>query len=132
MDTRTLTIVFQAGPIASTDVSALRIDRRLGKIAEAQVHVRSTTYAEPDDLLGAPARIAVGRDGEDEEVLGVVTSVGMVTSPENDARDYLVYHLEVCSCLALLERQVDCRIFQDKDVKEIVSEVLKGFGIADG
>jgi len=37
----------------------------------------------------------------------------------------------VSSCLALLERQVDCRIFQDKDVKEIVSGVLKGFGIAD-
>jgi len=55
----------------------------------------------------------------------------MVHAPENDATEHLVYRLEVSSALGLLEQQVDCRIFQDKDVKEIVSGVLRELGIAD-
>jgi type VI secretion system secreted protein VgrG len=130
MDTRALTVLFQAGPIESLDVTGMRIERRLGKVAEADVEVRTTTYAEPDDLLGIPARVAFGRGEADQEFLGVVTSVAMVSSPDNDMREHLVYRIQVSSCLALLERQVDCRIFQDKDVKDIVSGVLTDFGIA--
>jgi type VI secretion system secreted protein VgrG len=131
MDTRALTTVFEAGPLASLDVMELRIERRLGQVAEADVEVRASTYAEPDDLLGVPARIAFGRGQADHQMLGIVTTVGMVTSPEDDDRDHLLYRIRVSSCLALLERQVDCRIFQEKSVKDIVSGVLRDFGITD-
>src|SRR6185312_4995685 len=131
MDTRSLTTLFQAGPLESMDVTALRIERRLGHVAVAEADVRTTTYAEPDDLLGVPARLAFGRGQVDHEVLGVITSVGMVATPGDDFHDHLVYRVEVRSCLSFLEQQVDCRIFQDKDVKEIVSSVLSGLDIAD-
>jgi type VI secretion system secreted protein VgrG len=131
METRPLTTLFEAGPIASQDVVGFRIERRLGQVAEAEVFVRSATYAEPDDLLGLPARIAFGREDLDHELVGVVMSVSMVTSPEDDARPELLYRLLVTSLFGLLEQQVDCRIFQDKDVKEIVSTVLRDLGIDD-
>jgi type VI secretion system secreted protein VgrG len=132
MDARALTVSFQAGPIDSRDVVGLRMERRLGVLAEAEVEVRTTTYAEPDELLGLPARVALGRGDEpDHEMLGVVMSVSMVTSPDHDEREHLVYRIRVTSCLGLLEGQVDCRIFQDQDVKEIVSGVLREIGIAD-
>jgi len=131
MDTRALTVLFQAGPLESLDVGGLRIERRLGKVAEAELEVRSPTYAEPDELLGLPARVAFGRGEADQEFLGVVTRVAMVTSPDDDVREHLVYRIQVSSALGLLDQQVDCRIFQDKDVKEIVSGVLKDLGVAD-
>jgi type VI secretion system secreted protein VgrG len=131
MDTRALTVFFKAGPIESLDVVDLRMERRLGKFAEAEVEVRTSVYAEPDDLLGLPARIAFGRGDPDHDFLGVVMSVAMLTSPEDDAREHLVYRVHVTSILGLLERQIDCRIFQDLDVKEIVSGVLTDFGVAE-
>ena len=131
MDTRSLTFLFQAGAIESPNVTELRIERRLGKFAEAEIEVRTSTYAEPDDLLGLPARLAFGRGEADHELLGVVMSVAMVTSPEDESRAHLCYRIHMTSVLGLLEGQVDCRIFQDKDVKEIVSEVLRDLGVSD-
>jgi len=131
MDTRALTVLFQAGPLESLDVGGLRIEHRLGRVAEAELEVRSPTYAEPDEILGLPARVAFGRGEADQEFLGVVTRVAMVTSPDDDVREHLVYKIQVSSVLGLLDQQVDCRIFQDKDVKEIVSGVLRDLGIAD-
>lgn len=131
MDTRPLTVLFQAGPIESLDVVGLRVERRLGRVAEAEVEVRTATYAEPDELLGLPARVAFGRGEADHELFGVVMSVTMVTSPEHETRAEILYQIHVTSCLGLLERQFDCRIFQDQDVKEIVSGVLRDLGISD-
>ena len=131
MDTRSLTFLFQAGAIESPNVTELRIERRLGKFAEAEIEVRTSTYAEPDDLLGLPARLVFGRGEADHELLGVVMSVAMVTSPEDESRAHLCYRIHMTSVLGLLEGQVDCRIFQDKDVKEIVSEVLRDLGVSD-
>ncbi len=63
----------------------------------------------------------------------MVTTAGILMSPEDSVTDDAIsYRIEVSSVLSLLERQVDCRIFQDKDVKEIVSGVLGDFGIPAG
>src|SRR5262245_27503340 len=132
MEPRSLTTMFQAGPITSQDVVGFRVERRLGRVAEAEVEVRSAVYAEPDELLGLPARLAFGRGEAEHQLCGVVMSVTMVTSPEDEVRRETVYRLHVTSLLGLLERQVDCRIFQDLDVKEIVSTLLRDLGIGDG
>jgi type VI secretion system secreted protein VgrG len=130
MDTRNLSVFFQAGPIESFDVAGLHVERRLGAVAEAEVIVRSPTYAEPDDLLGLPARVAFGHGEADHQLDGVVTSAAIVMSPQESTTDEnVVYQVRVSSALALLERQVDCCIFQDKDVKEIVSQVLDLLGV---
>ena len=131
MDTRALTVSFQAGPIESLDIVGLSVERRLGKVAAATVELRTATYAEPDELLGLPARVAFGRGEAEHDLVGVVMSVSLITSPEDDAREHLAYRFHLTSCLGLLTRSVDCAIFQDKDVKEIVSEVLRDHGITD-
>src|SRR5690348_678617 len=105
MDNQSLSILFQAGPIESRDVVGLRLERGLCKVATAHVEVRSITYVEPDDLLGVPARIAFGHDKADHELHGVVMRVAMVASPDDEARDYLVYRLQVTSGLGLLAQQ---------------------------
>lgn len=129
METRTLSALFQAGPIESTDIVGFRSERRLGRIAETEIELRSTTYVEPDELLGLPARLSFGRGEGEHQIDGVVMSVTLVSTPEDDARAHVVYRLHVTSLLGLLEREVDCRIFQDKDVKEIVGELLADLGI---
>jgi type VI secretion system secreted protein VgrG len=131
MENRTLNIFFQAGPIESLDVVGFRMERRLGKVAVAEVDVRTAAQAEPDDLLGLPARVVLARGETEHEFSGVVMSVGMVMSPKDATRAELVYRIQMTSLLGLLERQFDCQIFQDKDVKEIVSSVLKDLGIAE-
>ena len=130
MDTRALTVSFRAGPIESLDVVGFRIERRLGRVAEARIEVRSTTYAEPDELLGLPARITIGRDEDEQELVGMVMGVALVTSPRDLDREHMRYRITVTSVLGLLERQVDHRIYQDMDVKEIVTAVLAEVGVA--
>lgn len=130
MDTRALTVSFRAGPIESLDVVGFRIERRLGRVAEARIEVRSTTYAEPDELLGLPARITIGRDEDEQEMVGMVMGVALVTSPRDQERQHMRYRITVTSVLGLLERQVDHRIYQDMDVKEIVTAVLAEVGVA--
>ena len=132
MDTPTLTVLFQAGPLESLDVPSMRLERRLGKVAEADVEVSSTTCADPDELLGLPARVAFGRGEAEHEFLGIVTSVALVAAPDDGVRERLLYQIRVSSGLGLLDQQVDCRIFQDKDVKEIVSGVLGDLGVSAG
>src|SRR4051812_35988531 len=115
MENRTLSILFQAGPIESLDVVGFRMERRLGKIAVAEVDVRSAVHAEPDELLGIAGRVALGHDEADHEFCGVVTSVGMVMTPKDANRAEQVYRIQLSSALARLEQAVDCTIFQDKD-----------------
>ncbi|WP_437972183.1 type VI secretion system tip protein TssI/VgrG [Sorangium sp. So ce260] len=131
MENRSLSVLFHAGPLASPHVVGFRLERRLGQIIVAEIEVRSAAYVEPDDLLGSPARLAFGRDQVEHDLSGVVMSVAMVASPEDGSRSELVYRLRVTSMLGLLERQVDCRIFQGMDVKEIVSAVLRDHGIGE-
>jgi type VI secretion system secreted protein VgrG len=127
----TLTTFFQAQPIETTDVIAFRVERRLGLVAAAEIELRHRGYVDPDELLGAAAYLAFGRGDPEHELHGVVTDVEMAATPENDDQEAAVYRIHMMSFLGLLEREVDCRIFQEKDVKEIVAEVLRGAGIED-
>ncbi len=132
MENAHFTALVQAGPLASQDVIALHLDRRLGVVAKAAITVHSRAYADPDELLGQAARVAFGRDELEHQFDGIVTSVEMsATADDNDSRGYLT-ELTVTSLLGLLEQDRDCRIFQDKDVKEIVTEVLTTLNVDAG
>jgi len=123
----------QAGPIDSEDVIRFRIDRRLGRVAEAHVEVQADSTIEPDDLLGETATLTFGReDAAEHAFYGIVMSVTLVASPDDADERACAHRLHLTSLMGLLEREHDCRIFQDKDVKEIVTEVLKDLGVADG
>lgn len=129
MPSEIFTTYFQAGPVQSADISWLRLERKLGLVSEAELDVHTPSFIEPDDLLGQTAHIAFGR-GEPEHVFdGIIMSVETAaTADDNDDRGY-VHRIHVTSLMALLEHQVDCRIFQDKDVQEIVTQVLTELGI---
>jgi type VI secretion system secreted protein VgrG len=129
------TTSFQAGPIASEDVLRFRLTRRLGRVAEAEVDVFAPGTVEADDLLGQMARLAFGRGSGDAEhnFDGVVMGVTLIASPDDADEDRgCVHRLHVTSLMGLLGQQVDCRIFQDKDVKEIVTLVLSELGVPEG
>ena len=124
-----LTVVFQAGPLVSYDVLAFRAERALGGVAEAWVDVHFDSVVHPDDLLGCPARLAFGRDAEEHALSGIVTAVTLEATPQVDDDRGCVHRLCVSSALGLLQQDVDCQIFQAKDVKEIVSQVLTELGV---
>ncbi|WP_437478005.1 type VI secretion system tip protein TssI/VgrG [Sorangium sp. So ce1014] len=129
MAPRTLSTFFRAQAIASRDVIGFRVERRLGHVTRAEIELRSGTYVDPDELLGSPAYLAFGREGPDHEVHGVVMDVEIAATPADDDLQGAFYRIHVASWMGLLEREVDCRIFQDQDVKEIVSGVLRSAGI---
>ncbi|MGK3992003.1 type VI secretion system Vgr family protein [Sorangium sp. So ce1024] len=129
MASRTLSTLFRAHTIESRDLIGFRVGRRLGSVTTAEVELRSRTYVEPDELLGSPAYLAFGWEGPEHEVHGVVTDVEIAATPADGDQQGASYRIHVASWMALLDREVDCRIFQDRDVKEIVSEVLRSAGI---
>ncbi|WP_437708762.1 type VI secretion system tip protein TssI/VgrG [Sorangium sp. So ce448] len=129
MAPRTLITLFRAEAIESRDVIGFRVERRLGLVTTAEVELRSAIYVDPDELLGSPAYLAFGRGGPEHEMHGVVTDVEIAATPANDGVRGTSYRIHLTSWMGLLEREVDCRIFQDQDVKEIVSAVLRGAGI---
>jgi type VI secretion system secreted protein VgrG len=131
MTTRTLTTFFQAQPIETSDVVGFRVERRLGVVTEAEVEVRHGEYVDPDELLGRPAYLGFGRQAPEHGISGVVMDVEMDGTPEDDDERSVLYRIRITSWMGLLAREVDCRIFQDKDVKEIVAEVMRGAGIDD-
>ena len=128
MTTTTLIKLLQVGPLVSYDVQAFRVERALGGVAEATVEVHFAEVIEPDDLLGQPARLAFGRDGEEHALDGIVAAVTLAASPQVSDDRGATHRLHITSVLGLLQHDVDARIFQEKDVKEIVSEVLTPFG----
>src|SRR6185437_11060660 len=76
-------------------------------------------------------QVAFGRGAPEHVLAGVVTSAEVVMSPEDNSDPRVSYRIELSSAIALLDQQVDCRIFQDQDVKEIVSGVLSSLGVGD-
>ena len=125
----TFEVQLAVGPYTDFEVVGLRMRRALGVVAEAELDVRTRLYGEPDAMLGLPAKIVFGRGAEDHAFDGLVTNVSMRMSPQDETRAELVYHLRVSSALALLEHEQDSRIFQEQDVKDIVTSVLNGVGV---
>jgi type VI secretion system secreted protein VgrG len=79
------------------------------------------------DLLGQPIGIHVTlEDGGERHFHGLVTDM---TQMGRHGR-YLVYQAELRPWLWFLSRTTDCKVFQDKTVKDIVSEVFADYPMA--
>jgi len=116
------TTIFQVGPLTSYDVLSFRVERALGGVAEAVADVHFPEPIDPDDLVGASARFAFGRSAEEHTLDGVVAAVTLEATPQVDDDRGTVHRIHVTSALGLLAHDVDCQIFQDKDVKAIVTD----------
>jgi len=76
----------------------------------------------PPSLLGRPVTWAVaGPDGDQRHFSGIVREF---VAAEAWGRGYRVYHAEVVPWFWLSSRTADCRIFQNKSVRDILQTVL--------
>lgn len=89
--------------------------------------------ADPDELLGSPCEFAFDRSAQWRTFFGVVVRVKLA-SPEavRVVGDTLAVDLEIAPALATMSQRINCRIFQDLTVPEILRDVLLGSQVAVG
>lgn len=122
-------IGFHAPGLEVLRVESFREEHRLGAPATLDVEVICAAPVDPAALAGAPAELALGRGGQvDRAFVGVIAEATSVASPDEAGAERRL-RLRVVSQLALLAWSVHQRIFQEKDVKEIVTEVLGNHGL---
>ena len=130
MATGTLTATFQVGDIVATRVNAFREERRLGRPPELWVTVEIKDQIDGDVLVGKPAYLELGRRGRDlRPFVGLVEAITVVGSPIAGGIGVDLYRFHLVSPISLLDHLVTCEIFQELDVKEIISKVLDDYGI---
>lgn len=95
------------------------------------VGVLADRYVSVERLVGTLAELVHAYPSDPERSFwGVIESATVVGQQQTAADSRWEYRLRVVSQIALLARSVDCSIFQNLDVKDIVSQVLEQQGIA--
>jgi type VI secretion system secreted protein VgrG len=133
---RDLVAAFQIGEIAADRVVAFELVRELGRPTRLQIDIQFAMDLGAEASLGQSALLTFGFAGEPQhEMAGVVEAVSVVGSPAVGARGVELsgsantVRLTVVSRIQLLAGAFTSRIFQDKDVQEIVAQVLEDHGI---
>jgi type VI secretion system secreted protein VgrG len=126
----TKTVILRSETFVSEYVLRVTETHVMGYPAEAAVEAILTEEVPLADLVGCKAQLIVSSpDGptrtfwgvvESAELHGTAVSEGVASNPQ--------YTLHVVSRLALMDRSVGCRIFQDLTVKEIIQDVLVTHG----
>ena len=111
-------------PAADLRFDSLNYSSGLSQLEEMQVQMLSERAdLLPEDLLGHLVDVSIElRDGAKRHLGGYVSRFGM---GRHQGR-YYGYHATVVPWLWFLTRKSDCRIFQDMDVKEIVTKIFDG------
>jgi type VI secretion system secreted protein VgrG len=111
-------------PPADLRFDTMTYSSGLSQLEEIQLQMLSERPdLQPEDLLGHLVDVKIElRDGEKRHVGGYVSRFGM---GRHQGR-YYGYHATVVPWLWFLTRKSDCRIFQDLDVKEIVTKIFEG------
>ncbi|WP_152220287.1 type VI secretion system Vgr family protein [Pseudomonas sp. SCB32] len=120
-------IVTLQGTFSDSDVRFLSLRGResLSSLYEFEVQVLSTNYSlESKQTLGTQLSLNILlAKGGSRQLGGQVTRMEMLGRQSNTSRDY-VYRLTVRPWLWFLTCTSDCKIFQKKNVVEILDEVL--------
>ncbi|QQS13976.1 MAG: type VI secretion system tip protein VgrG [Rhodospirillales bacterium] len=88
-------------------------------------------HIEPERLLGADIAFSIGLTDEDLRWFhGICSRVlyGQRLSGKREEESWFEYHLEVVPQMWLLTHRVDCRIFQQKTTRDIISDVMQRGG----
>ncbi len=109
---------------------AMTARERISAPYEIEVDAVSTERAiKPDRLLYRPVGLTVRRkDGTDRHFHGIVRRF---TARGIERRGRWVYRLEIVPRLWFLTQSVDCRIFQHKSAKDILSEIFRQHEVID-
>jgi len=132
---RTFSAAFQIADTLADRVVAFEVERELGRPAVAVVEVLYSQDVSPLNAVGTSAMLVFGYEGEPpHELVGIIESVSQHGSPlmGGDLAGGGSSHaarFRLTSIVGLLEGTNAARIFQDKDVKEIVGAVLEEAGL---
>jgi len=133
---RSLITYFQIDDVPADRVTSFELCRDLGRPATLEIEVRFTEDVAAEGALGKQALLQFGFDGEPQhEFVGLVQSVTTVGSPSTGAVGVASsgsshsIKLRVVSQIALLDNVMTACIYQELDVKEIVTKVLETYGI---
>ena len=81
---------------------------------------------QPQDLVGTPLTIALMDDGDEPRYFN-----GWITQLEKsnpaDTGEHTVYLIKASSFLHFMEHDSDCRIFQEKTVEDVISEIMQKY-----
>src|SRR5262245_11088591 len=124
MATRTFTAAFSTKAVDAYSVAAFREEHRLGRPSEASVTCQLVEYVDPEAMIGTTAELAftVGDDGTPHRFAGIVEAVTIIGTTEVGGQSVHHVRFHVVSTMALLGRSVGSQIFQEMDVKDIVSK----------
>jgi type VI secretion system secreted protein VgrG len=82
------------------------------------------TNVAPEDILGKPATLSMARPKDEKRLVnGIVTSISAGAVTRNEHR---LYTLVISPALWTLSRKSDYKVFQQKKIPDILSELLKG------
>ncbi|APR86860.1 PE family protein [Minicystis rosea] len=132
MATRTFNAFFATDAVVALAVLAFREEHRLGRPSSVTVTCQLAEPIDPEAVIGTAAKFSfiAGEEGTPHDFMGIVAAVTLVGS--TDMGNQSVHHVRfhVVSPMALLEHNFGSQIFQELDVKEVVSRVLEQNGIA--
>jgi type VI secretion system secreted protein VgrG len=127
---RNLNIAFDVNGIAPLRVIRFDEEETLGIPSALDIEVRWGGYEAIEDMVGHPATLSLGFGDDPPHVFrGIVEEATAIGSSITAGGEMYAYVLRVVPRIAVLARSVDSRIFQDKDVKEIVTQVLADHAI---
>jgi type VI secretion system secreted protein VgrG len=103
-------------------------EERISSLFSFDLELASTDHViQPDDILGTAATILIRENtGAYATVNGIISRFG-ISGPR--AHGFCVYRVSLVPSLWFLTRTSDCRIFQNKNVREIVDEILIDYNI---
>ncbi len=132
---RSFSVSLQVQDQAADRVASFELVKELGRPVTAVVDVVFTADVAPLNAVGTAAVLGFGYDGEPiHEFVGIIESVEQAGTPIMGAATQgggsaHAARFRIVSMTALTEGTVDARIFQDKDVKEIVETLLEEHGL---
>lgn len=125
----TITTTLTCDPLGEITVLSAHVTEGISTLTRAAVTVLGDGV-DIDGVPGQPAHLTIADDaGVTRHFHFIVQAVHMNSRHEGERR---CYDLALVHELHLLSLRTDVRIFQDKDVEEIVSAVLQGAGVPAG
>ncbi len=114
--------VCDVAPPSGLQVHRMRLVEEIDAPFELELElVTHDLDATTDDLLGSECHLEISRGERVRSVYGIIDQVEYLGATE----DQLMVNVRVVPALALLEHQINSRIFQDMSVLEIVKKVLE-------
>ncbi|MBX3184456.1 MAG: type VI secretion system tip protein VgrG [Polyangiaceae bacterium] len=129
---RNLEVFFRSEQLVTDRVLRFQQHHVAGQPSYAVIDLVTTEYQSIQELVGSRAELVHGYEGEaPHSLFGRIDAATVLAGADAKAESLdFTYRIKLVSPVALLDRSVDSRIFQNLSVKEIIQQVLEAGGIA--